>query len=100
MNNYQEVQPLSKTKRYEVSFAEVSMHSWSFVKNSASFNKGSSVWVMSQLEPPDPISLPTPKNSEKMPFYKKKWFIVSALLVVVVAFSSDFATSETTPKEC
>ena len=55
---------------------------------------------MSQLEPPDPTSLPTPKKSEKMPFYKKKWVIVSTLLVVVVAFSSDFATSETTPREC
>ena len=54
---------------------------------------------MSQLEPPDPTSLPSPKNSERMPFYKKKWFIVSALLVVVVAFSSDI-TSETTPREC
>lgn len=54
---------------------------------------------MSQLEPPEPTSIPTPKKSEKKPFYKRTWFIVLAILFIVGAVGSNFDSSKTSPKE-
>ena len=54
---------------------------------------------MSQLEPPDPTSLTTPKKSEKKPFYKKKWFIVLAVFFIIGAVGSNFDSSKTSPKK-
>ena len=50
--------------------------------------------VMSQLEPPTaPVG--TPEVSKKKPFYKRKWFIALAILMLIGAFASDSESSET-----
>ena len=53
------------------------------------------VWCpMSQLEPPTaPVG--TPEVSKKKPFYKRKWFIALAILMLIGAFASDSESSET-----
>jgi hypothetical protein len=49
---------------------------------------------MSQLEPPTaPVG--TPEVSKKKPFYKRKWFIALAILMLIGAFASDSESSET-----
>ena len=49
---------------------------------------------MSQLEPPTaPVA--TPEVSKKKPFYKRKWFIVLAVLMLIGAFASNSESSKT-----
>ena len=54
---------------------------------------------MSQLEPPAPPTPSVPDTSKKKPFYKKKWFIILAVLSVIGAFASNSNSSKTTPKK-
>ena len=54
---------------------------------------------MSQLEPPAPPTPSVPDTSKKEPFYKKKWFIILAVLFVIGAFASNSNSSKTTPKK-
>ncbi len=52
---------------------------------------------MSQLEPPTaPVA--TPEVSKKKPFYKRKWFIALAILMLIGAFASNSESSKTEKK--
>ena len=49
---------------------------------------------MSQLEPPTaPVG--TPEVSKKKPFYKRKWFIALAILMLIGAVASESESSNT-----
>jgi hypothetical protein len=49
---------------------------------------------MSQLEPPT-APVVTPEVSKKKPFYKRKWFIALAILMLIGAFASNSESSKT-----
>jgi hypothetical protein len=52
---------------------------------------------MSQLEPPT-APVVTPEVSKKKPFYKRKWFIALAILMLIGAFASNSESSKTEKK--